>query len=254
MHRALRILLLLFVLATVGQWAWIERQRVVDWAHPLRVVAYPIDADDTAASRAYLAGLDAAAFAEIDDYFAAEAKRHGHKLARPVELSLGPRITKLPPGLPEKSTVLGALSWSLRMRFWAWRNDDYPGPKPHVRLFIVYHDPARSPRLTHSTGLAKGMIGVVHAFAGKPQQGINNVVIAHELLHTFGATDKYDLATNLPHFPDGYAEPNADPRFPQRLAEIMAGRIPRSPAVADIPQSLDETLIGARTAAEIHWR
>lgn len=254
MHRTLRILLLLFVLATVGQWTWIERRRVVDWTHPLRVVAYPIDAAGTDASRAYLAGLDAAALAEIGDYFAAEAKRHGHKLGRPVELYLGPRIAKLPPELPEKSTVLGALSWSLRMRFWAWRNDGYPGPKPHVRLFIVYHDPARSPRLTHSTGLAKGMIGVVHAFAAKSQQDMNNVVIAHELLHTFGATDKYDLATNLPSFPDGYAEPQANPRYPQRLAEIMAGRIPRSTSVAEVPANLDDTLIGARTAAEIHWR
>lgn len=254
MNRTLRIAVLLFVLATVAQWTWIERRRVTDWTHPLRVVAYPIDADGTDASRAYVAGLDVGTFGEIADYFADEAKRHGHKLARPVEIYLGPRIVTLPPELPEKSTVLSALSWSLRMRFWAWRHDDYPGPKPHVRLFVVYHDPARTPRIAHSTGLAKGMIGVVRVFAAKSQQRINNVVIAHELLHTFGATDKYDLATNLPLYPDGYAEPQANPRFPQRHAEIMAGRKPRSLSVADIPESLDETLIGVRTAVEIHWR
>lgn len=254
MARTLRIVLLLFVLATVAQWAWIERQRVTDWAQPLRVVAYPIDADDTDASRTYLAGLNRAAFAEIEQYFADEAQRHGLKLARPVEIDLGPRIAKQPPELPRQPGVLAALSWSLRMRFWAWRNDAYPGPKPHVRLFVVYHDPARSPRLAHSTGLSKGMIGVVRVFASKSQQAANNVVIAHELLHTFGATDKYDLSTNLPLFPDGYAEPGANPRFPQRHAEIMAGRIPRSASEAQIPAGLDETLIGARTAAEIHWR
>jgi len=254
MSRVVRIVVLLFILATVAQWTWIERQRVTDWAHPLRVVAYPIDADGTDTSRAYVAGLTAESFAEVTDYFAEQAGRYGHKLKRPVEIYLGPRIAKPPPELPERSTVLSALSWSLRMRFWAWRNDDYPGPKPHVRLFIVYHDPARSPRVAHSTGLAKGMIGFVRAFASSSQQRMNNVVIAHELLHTFGATDKYDLATNLPLFPDGYAEPSANPRFPQRHAEIMAGRKPRSPTEAQIPESLDDTLIGIRTAAEIHWR
>lgn len=254
MTRALRIVLLLFALATVAQWAWIERQRVTEWAHPLRVVAYPVDADDTEAARSYLAGVDAAAFAEVEDYFAEQAKRYGLKLARPVEIFLGPRVANQPPELPSGSSVLGALSWSLRMRFWAWRNDDYPGPKPHVRLFVVYHDPAKSPRLAHSTGLAKGMIGVVRVFAAKSQQRVNNVVIAHELLHTFGASDKYDPSTNMPLFPDGYADPGANPRFAQRHAEIMAGRIPRSPFAAEIPASLDETLIGARTAVEIHWR
>ena len=46
--------------------------------------------------------------------------------------------------------------------------------------------------MAHSTGLQKGMLGVVNAFASADQEGSNAVVIAHELLHTFGATDKYD--------------------------------------------------------------
>lgn len=254
MARTLRIALLLFVLATVAQWAWLERQRVKEWKHPMRVVVYPIDADGTDASRAYVDRLDAAAFAEIADYFAEEAQRYGLPLARPVEMYLGPRVASQPPELPREQTVLGALSWSLRMRYWAMRNDDYPGPRPHVRMFVAYHDPARSPRVAHSTGLAKGMIGVVRAFAIPAQHRMNNVVIAHELLHTFGATDKYDFATNMPRFPDGYADPGANPRFPQQRAEIMGGRIPRSPFAAEIPASLDQTVIGERTAAEIHWR
>lgn len=254
MSRALRIVLLLFFLATVAQWAWIERQRVKDWAHPLRVVVFPIDADNTPASQAYLARLDKTAFAEIETYFADEARRYGLKLSRPVEMYYGPRVEKQPPELPRQPGVFSSLSWSLRMRFWAWRNDHFPGPKPHVRLFVVYHDPARSPRVAHSTGLSKGMIGVVRVFAASSQQRVNNVVIAHELLHTFGATDKYDFATNMPRYPEGYADPEARPRFPQRHAEIMAGRRPRSMFEAEIPESLDQTLIGAWTAAEIHWR
>jgi len=40
------------------------------------------------------------------------------------------------------------------------------------------------------------------------------VVIAHELLHTVGATDKYDPATNESSLPEGYAEPDKIPLFP----------------------------------------
>lgn len=254
MSRVIRIALLLFVLATVAQWAWIERQRVTDWSHPLRVVVYPIDADATRASSEYLAALNRSVLVEIEEFLAHEAGRYGLKLARPVEIDLGPRVAKQPPDIPTQGGMLAALSWSLRMRFWAWRNDDYPGPKPHVRLFVVYHDPARSSRLAHSTGLAKGMIGVVRVFADKSQERINNVVIVHELLHTFGATDKYDAATNMPRFPEGYADPAANPRFPQQYAEIMAGRRPLSSFEAEIPSSLDQSLIGTGTATEIHWR
>ena len=52
------------------------------------------------------------------------------------------------------------------------------------------------------------------------------MVIAHELLHTLGASDKYDPQSLAPIFPDGYAEPDRQPSHPQRMAEIMAGRIP----------------------------
>lgn len=81
----------------------------------------------------------------------------------------------------------------------------------------------------------------------------NNVVIAHEFLHTLGATDKYDPATNQPLFPDGYANPTLDPLLPQQFAEIMAGRTPLSRNEAETPASLDDAVIGTKTAQEINW-
>jgi hypothetical protein len=65
---------------------------------------------------------------------------------------------------------------------------------------VLYHDPALTPIVPHSLGLTKGLIGVVYAFASPEMNGANNVVIAHELLHTVGATDKYDFAADAPHF------------------------------------------------------
>ena len=79
------------------------------------------------------------------------------------------------------------------------------------------------------------------------------MVITHELLHTLGATDKYDLATNQPLYPEGYAEPDQQPLFPQEKAEIMAGRIPLSETKAAMPEGLTHTLIGEKTAREIKW-
>jgi hypothetical protein len=119
---------------------------------------------------------------------------------------------------------------------------------------MLFFDAKRNHSLPHSTGLERGMIGLVNAFAMDEMAGSNNVVITHELLHTLGATDKYDLATNMPSFPDGYAEPQRNPRLPQEVAEIMAGRIPKSATQADIPESLDDTVIGPLTAREIGWQ
>ena len=78
-------------------------------------------------------------------------------------------------------------------------------------------------------------------------------MIAHELLHTLGASDKYDLSNGLPIHPAGYADPDKRPRYPQDRAEIMGGRIPLSPGRAAIPRGLNQTVIGPVTASEIGW-
>jgi len=48
-----------------------------------------------------------------------------------------------------------------------------------IRIFVLYHDPALTPVVPHSLGLAKGLIGVVYAFAAPEMTGENAVVIAH---------------------------------------------------------------------------
>jgi hypothetical protein len=99
--------------------------------------------------------------------------------------------------------------------------------------------------------LRKGLIAVANVFADRSARGSNQVVFAHELLHTLGATDKYDPHNGLPSYPLGFAEPEKLPRYPQRLAEIMGGRIPLSDDDAIIPDSLEKVVIGLETAREI---
>jgi hypothetical protein len=141
----------------------------------------------------------------------------------------------------------------LRLRAYAFWHTGFWENLGGVRLFLLYHQAVPGQALPHSLGLEKGLLGVVHVFADDAQTDQNNVIIAHELLHTLGARDKYD-ARGMPMYPAGYAEPYEKPRHPQRLAEIMGGRIPLDPERASIPESLEDTVIGYATAAEIGLR
>jgi len=250
MFRALRIALLLFILATLAVGAWKSKARANAWQSTLHATVYPIAADDSAVTRRIVASLHADDFAPISEWLQNEVERHGRPLLRPLAINLAAPVESLPPAFPANGNGVAVALWSLQLRFWAWHHDAAPGPRPDVRLFVLYHDPARTPELDHSLGLEKGLIGVVKVFASRDERQRNAVVIAHELLHTLGATDKYKALSLLPVFPDGYAEPARMPRHPQALAEIMAGRIPLSDHQATIPDSLRETRIGPQTAAE----
>ena len=156
------------------------------------------------------------------------------------------------PPLPGVQTKLEAIQWSLRLRWYAFRHTPFWASLGTVRLFLLYHPLQFDKALPHSHGLQKGMLGVVHVFASDTQRTQNNFVIAHELLHTVGATDKYD-ANGQPLAPIGLADPNAQPPYPQYKAEIMGGRIALSAQRAEIPKGLEEAVIGYATAAEIGW-
>ena len=140
------------------------------------------------------------------------------------------------------------------MRYWsATVESQYQGPPPDIKMYVLYFNPDQTERLDHSLGLQKGLIGVVHAYSSEKLEEKNNVVIAHEFLHTVGATDKYDLATGYPLFPQGYADPEKEPLHPQELAEIMAGVLPIADTEYEMPESLDECIISRLTAQEINW-
>lgn len=251
--RQIRIVALTLVLVFVGLNSWLTRLRSTDWNDPLWVVIYPVNGDDSVAAQRYIDSLDVTAFRPVADFFAAEARRFGLDLSEPVTVKLAPAVAERPPAPSADGGVLSVMLWSLRLRYWAWTHDNFAGPTPDVQMFVVYYDPERHPVVRHSLGIRKGMIGVVNAFAGRGMAARNNVVIAHEFLHTVGATDKYEAASNLPVFPDGYAEPRREPLYPQIHAEIMGGRIPLSKTRAVMPRSLAFARVGEKTAREIRW-
>jgi hypothetical protein len=252
--RQLRIALLLFILLLVAGDAWLTGSRATDWDDALWVVIYPINSDGGAVAASYISRLRNDVFSPLEEYFPRQAGRYGLAQKELVKVRLGPVVKTLPPVPPKEGNVLAVMWWSLKLRFWAMRTGlGMDGPPADIRIYVIYHDPARQPRLAHSLGLKEGLIGVVNAYASKAYSGRNNVVIAHELLHTLGATDKYDQASGQPLFPEGYAQPERKPLYPQYKAEVMGGRIPLSSTRSDIPGSLKRTLIGRTTAREINW-
>jgi len=249
--RLIRISVLLAVLAFVALGAWVDRWRTTDWDHTLWVGVFPVNADGRDSTAAYIAGLEAADFGDVEAFFAGEAESWGVALQQPVHVELYPVVGEAPPVLDPGAGLPARMLWSLKARWYASR---VVGDRlAHIRVFVLFHDPQRTVAVPHSLGLQKGLLGIVHAYAGRDHQRQNSVVLAHELLHTLGATDKYDPATAQPLFPQGYAEPEADPLHPQRLAEIMAGRIPLSEGDAEMPAGLSEAVVGAETAREINW-
>ena len=252
MFKAIRVAVLLFILAFVAIGTWLSQSRSTDWNNSLWVKVYPINADGSDVVERYVATLEVDDFAGIEKFLAREVARYGRFVDRPLRMELGMPVREQPPALAPDSGVVGIMLWSLKLRWWASNTaGDQDRVDPDVRIFVRYHSPDVMFALDNSVGLQKGMVGIVNARAGRRHAGANNVIIAHEFMHTLGATDKYVLGTGQPIAPDGLAEPEREPLYPQRKAEIMGGRIALSENDAVIPKSLDYAVIGPKTAGEI---
>ena len=252
MFKNIRILILLYILLMVAVAGWLAKSRSTDWDKPLNVIVYAINGDGTDVSQKYIDEIQKSDFNDIEDFFEREAKTYKLSLKEPVDVSFAGELKSKPPMPPRNASTLSIILWSLKLRYWAWQNDNYPYPED-VKIFVLYFDPAKTATVAHSLGLQKGLIGVVNAFARKKMKKENHVIIVHELLHTVGAIDKYDPSTNQPLYPIGYADPAQEPIFPQKKAEIMAGRIAIKKSKAEQPQKLKQVVIGEMTAIEINW-
>lgn len=250
-----RLGLLLAVLCFVSLGAWLDRSRSRDWDDTLRITIYPIALTPDASVIAYTRSLQAEDFVGIEEFFAEESADYGVQLEQPVRMRVSHAVRTAPPALPEKPSMLSIALWSLRTRYYAARVAwDDPLPTPDIQVFALYSPLARgSAPMPDSVGLSKGLIAVTQLYGHGTAADMNQVVIAHEILHTLGATDKYDLATGLPLAPVGLGDPGREPRYPQEFGEIMAGRIATGPRDAVMPQGLDDMLVGPETATEIGW-
>ena len=250
--RRIRILLLLGVLVLTLGLTSLERFMVREWKAPLDVAVFPINGDGSEAAADYIRALQPADFADINAFLVRETHRYGLRQRVPMMLKLEPEMTDKPPPPPKDRNVLKTMWWSLKLRWWSYQQSGQMSPQlGKIRIYVLYHDAKPGRTLEHSLGLQKGLIGVVHAFADAKQTAQNNIVIAHEMLHTLGATDKYD-ADGRPVYPIGYAEPELPQQLRRREAEIMAGRIALPDGRNVMPASLAQCVIGSTTAHEIN--
>ncbi len=254
MFKRLRIAILLYILVFVALGQWLANWRSRDWNDPLRVGIWLVNGDGTAATDSYLDSIGNDAFESVERFFADQAQAYGVALDMPFRIRLAGELETSPPTPPEQGGWFGVLTWSLRMRWFVTRlHFSYDGPTPDITLFAIYREGAHGGSLDRSTALRKGMIVFANLYAIREMHGSNQMVIAHEVLHTLGAGDKYDLATGLPLHPHGLADPDRTPLYPQLEAELMAGRIALGPNEAATPHSLSQVMIGPATAYEIGW-
>jgi hypothetical protein len=252
--RIVRTVALLLVLIGVAAHTWLDRAVTTSWKEPLWVGIFPINGDGSAVAQQYVDSLTPRDFEGIESFFEREAPRFGVSIEHPVRVELYPASNRVPPLLTHGAGPLGIAWWSLKLRWFAAHAADVPGRAPaRIRIFVLYHDPATLRSVPDSHGVQKGLMGVVYAFAARSMARSNSIVIAHELLHTLGATDKYDFGTGAPSYPDGFADPDRSPRYPQGQAEIMAGRRALSAQDFEMPQSLRDVVVGPKTAAEVRW-
>ena len=80
MFKAVRITILLLILAFVSVSTWLTQSRSTDWNNSLWVKIYPINGDGSDPSARYIASLEAADFAGIETFIAREVQRYGRAL------------------------------------------------------------------------------------------------------------------------------------------------------------------------------
>lgn len=251
----IRIVILLSALAAVAMYTKEQHLNTTSWYKPIEVTIFPINGDGSDKTARYIQKLSLKHFQDIDNFFVRGAKKYRLVSSQPVFTSLGSTIAAHPPSPPkDRSAILQVMWWSMKLRYWAYQNTpDNKSNTDRIRLYLLYHQGKEGQALEHSLGLEKGLIGVIHAYANPKQSRQNALVMAHEILHTVGARDKYNYQGNQPTFPDGYAKPQQQPLHPQLFCEIIAGRIPINATQAEMPKDLRFCLVGETTAKEINW-
>ncbi|MGD8680930.1 MAG: hypothetical protein PVJ33_11215 [Lysobacterales bacterium] len=250
--RLMRIVFLLSIFFVILFSTWMTEKQMAAWERPILVTVYPIAADKRAATLKYAQSVDEKTFAPVNTFFEREAGPYGFQVTPAFRFQVAPVGDELPPAIPDQFSPARIALWSLQMRWWAWMKDFGDGLiQPDIQMFVLYHSLEAENEIGISVGMRKGRYGVVKAIARKTAGSENLVVFTHEMLHVLGAADKYVISTGEPIYPEGYAQPEQRPLFPQRYAEIMGGRIPLSSITSTMPGSLEECKIGRQTAREI---
>jgi hypothetical protein len=183
-----------------------------------------------------------------------ELARYRPSAPRPFEFTTyGP--TPLETALPEPvDGVVGAVRYAWALHRFTSDVDGRAGVPSRdfdARLYLVLRPPTDQ-ALVEGMSEEGGRVGIARAELDAESVDISLFVAAHELFHTLGASDHYG-PDGRALVPDGLAEPDRAPPYPQTFAEIMARNRPLSPTDEARPESLAELAVGPSTAREIGW-
>lgn len=250
-----RVAILLVVLGGVAAWAMnkqADRAERRAWNRTLRV-GFVVVASSDVDSRA-LEGVEVQAEA-MERLLTDEFDGYGGALA-PFEFEV---LTTSPP--TRARPVLEADDvWSRGMfafRMWQYTGEIHEAlgraaSEFDSRIYLIATAPrGDQPRIFEGIAAQGGDYGMVEIELGADTVNVAVITATHEMLHTIGATDKYDWATGEANFPSGYVDP--DNRYPQIFMEIMAHDIPIAPGRGRLPAAVKDVRVGEMTAREIGW-
>ncbi len=251
-----RLAVLLSILLVVVVYAWHDvRQRRARkaWDHTLDVAIVlvregavdPIAIDDLKET-----------FPVLESRLAEELHRYRPTAPKPFSFTLlGPVDSRdAAPALPGAGVLdLAKHQWALH----EWTSDvDARGALSvggyDSRVYVTLRPPSGKRVWVEGASEQGGRVGTVTVDLDTGDVDLVASVIAHELFHTLDATDKYD-SSGRAVAPDGLAEPELSPRYPQRFVEIMARGRPIAPGDEVLLQSIGELAVGPATAEEIGW-
>lgn len=259
----IRVAALLAVFVGVLIYAWHDiasRSRRTHYDKPLEVAIVLLEPSDrTAAFEPALVSMQRRVRA-LEDRLNGEFARYRPDGQARLSLSLyGPVVSGPPPSAPSTgSSWIQTFMDLARYSFDSWRYTRsvdlataLPSRAFDARIYVVL-EPSRDPERSFVEGYSEkgGRVGIARVQLDETTVDLGLFVVAHELMHTLGADDKYG-ADGSALIPTGLGDPEQQPLFPQRMAEVMARNRVVEPGVETIPTSLDELSIGRWTAAEI---
>jgi hypothetical protein len=252
---AIRVTLLLAVLVVVALYAWRDvtrRKARNDWKRTLDVAIVLVR--DGAVSEPALGALRSET-RSLEAALERENARYRRDSLRPFAfVAFGP--VPLGRTVPEAQNdgLVAAAKYAWQLSRFTSDIDTRAGVPSRgfdARIYVVVRAPSGR-GLVEGASEHGGRVGVALSELDESTVGLTAFVAAHELFHTLGATDRYgpDGRTSIP---DGLAEPDRQPVFPQDYAELMARNRPLDASREVPPSSLDELRVGEKTAAEVGW-
>lgn len=161
-----------------------------------------------------------------------------------------------PPPPPDDEGIVAAARYTWELHRFTSHLDDVAGlaeKRFDSRIYLLA-SPIANARRKSVEGLSQegGRVGLVEVELDASMVDFALFVVAHELLHTLGAVDTYD-ASGEPRAPEGLADPERVPLYPQDAAEVMARHRAIAVGRSVPPERLDELRVGASTARAIGW-